>query len=403
VAFVTESGAWATFKAFKEKNHIAFEVSFFFAGFLFDVVLLHRIDSTPLLIHQAVYLLASSLLIFVDHRLHVAGKEPDGLLGRIASFRLWVMHFFLGTLLNAFMVFYFRASSGLLSFIFLVALAGLIVANELPRFREQGPIVRVAMLSFATTSFLAYLLPVIAGKLAPWQYYLSVVMGSGVTFGLWKFFTRFNRDPHWTFKRAVVPGLVVQGVLFGSYLLGAIPPVPLSLKHIDVYSSISPEKSEKGMTYGLSYQPAPVWQFWRKSASQYVAAQSGVCLKRKERYSPTDIPCESDEPCKAQGNLCSAKKAWVFVRIFAPARFYDTVKFAWEMDDPKRGWIDRGNPYPAVLSGGNEQGFRTFAYTSIGEATSYRVRVLTEDDREIGRLTFDARIGEPPIPEVDTD
>ena len=109
------TGLGARFKAFKEKHHLAFEVSFFFAGFLFDVVLLHRIDSTPLLIHQGAYLVLSALLIFWDHRLHVAGKEPEGFLGKVASYRLWVMHFFLGTLLNAFMVFYFRASSGVLA------------------------------------------------------------------------------------------------------------------------------------------------------------------------------------------------------------------------------------------------------------------------------------------------
>lgn len=140
------------FKAFKERNHIAFEVSFFFAGFLFDVVLLHRIDSTPLLIHQGLYLVLSSALIFWDHRLHVAGKEPEGWLGKVASYRLWVMHFFLGTLLNAFMVFYFRASSGVLAFLFLIGLSVIIVANELPRFRAQGPIVRVMLLSFSMTS-----------------------------------------------------------------------------------------------------------------------------------------------------------------------------------------------------------------------------------------------------------
>lgn len=399
------TGPWARFKAFKEKNHIAFEVAFFFAGFLFDVVLLHRIDSTPLLIHQGVYLVLSSLLIFVDHRLHVAGKEPEGLLGRIASFRLWVMHFFLGTLLNAFMVFYFRASSGLLSFIFLLALAGLIVANELPRFRQQGPIVRIAMLSFATTSFLAYLLPVIVGRLAPWQYYLSIVIGSAVTFGLWKVFTRFNKDPNWTFKRAVVPGLVVQGALFVFYLFGAIPPVPLSLKHIDVYSHVLAEKADKKAQYLLEYQPAPFWQFWRKTASEYVAAPTGVCLNRGEGYARTDIACEDDKPCEGlpKGSLCSAKRVWTFVRLFAPTKFEDSVKFAWEMDDPKKGWVPRNKPFETRLSGGNEEGFHTFAYSTISEATTYRVRVLSKDDREIGRLTFDARVGEQPAPELETD
>lgn len=397
------TGPWASFKAFKEKHHIAFEIGFFFAGFLFDVVLLHRIDSTPLLIHQACYLVLSALLIFVDHRLHVSGKEPEGFLGKLASFRLWVMHFFLGTLLNAFMVFYFRASSGILSFIFLVALAGLIVANELPRFRQQGPVVRVAMLSFATTSFLAYLLPVIVGELSSWQYYVSICVGAGVTFGLWKVFTRFTHDPNWTFKRAVVPGLIVQGTLFVFYVLGAIPPVPLSLKHIDVYAAINPQRDQTGVHYQLAYQPAPSWQFWRKHSAEFIASPTGVCLKPKDHYSSSEIACENDDPCKPSGYVCSAKRAWVFTRIFAPAKFKDRVKFAWEMDDPKKGWTERGSPFLAGLSGGNEEGYRTFAYTTISEATAYRVRVLTEDGREIGRLTFDAKLGEQPATEIETD
>ncbi len=390
------TGPWARFKAFKERNHIAFEVAFFFAGFLFDVVLLHRIDSTPLLIHQGIYLVLSGLLIFVDHRLHVAGKEPEGFLGKLASFRLWVMHFFLGTLLNAFMVFYFRASSGVLSFVFLVALAGLIVANELPRFRQQGPIVRVAMLSFATTSFLAYLLPVIVGHLASWQYSLAVLIGSGVTVGLWKLFTRFTKDPNWTFQRAVAPGLVVQVTLLLFYWVGAVPPVPLSLKHIRVYAHVLAEKNGNERRYVLEYQPAPGWQFWRSHTNDFVASATGVCLDRANGYAKTEVACDTDEPCKAmaKGSLCSAKRAWVYVRVFAPTKFHDTVRFAWEMDGPK-GWVDRGG-YEGALSGGSEEGYHTFAYSTISDDTDYRVRVLTKDGREIGRLTFHARLGEPP-------
>ncbi|MFO0596989.1 MAG: DUF2914 domain-containing protein [Myxococcaceae bacterium] len=366
------SGLAARFKAFKEKHHIAFEVTFFFAGFLFDVVLLHRIDSTPLLIHQGLYLGLSALLIFWDHRLHVAGKEPEGLLGKIAGFRLWVMHFFLGTLLNAFMVFYFRASSGLLAFLFLVALSGLIVANELPRFRAQGPLVRVMMLSFAVTSYLAYLLPVLWGQLHAWQYVVSVGLGSAATYGLWRLFTRFTHDPNWTFKRAVAPGLIMQGTLLVLYLIGVIPPVPLSLKHIGVYTDVSSTKDEKGHKhYQLTYQPAPGWEFWRKQNTTFVA--------------PTGT------------------HAYVFVRIFAPTKFQDQVRFAWDYDDPDKGWTQRGNPYTTGLSGGNEEGFRTFAYSTMGKPGTYRVRVLTTDDREIGRASFEYVEGELPPTEVETD
>lgn len=358
------------FKAFKERYHLAFEVSFFFAGFLFDVVLLHRIDSTPLLIHQGTYLVLSAGLIFWDHRIHVAGKEPTGVIvGKLAGIRLWVMHFFLGTLLNAFMVFYFRASSGILSFLFLVALAGIIVANELPRFRSRGPIVRVMLLSFAVTSFLAYLVPVLWGALRAWQYPLAVVVGSAATYGLWRLFTRFTKDPEWTFKRAVVPGLVMQGVLLLAYLANVIPPVPLSLKHIAVYTSVVKAPSEKGIHYTLQYEKAPIWKFWREQDTTFVA--------------PT------------------GSKAWVFVKIFAPTKFQDQVRFAWEYDDPKNGWTARGTPYATSLSGGNEEGYRTFAYTTVAKEGQYRVRVLTVDGREIGRKTFTYEEGE--LPELFTE
>lgn len=366
------AGVTGRFKAFKERHHIAFEVSFFFAGFLFDVVLLHRIDSTPLLIHQGLYLVLSAALIFWDHRLSVAGKEPEGFVGKLASYRLWVMHFFLGTLLNAFMVFYFRASSGILAFLFLIALAAIIVANELPRFRSRGPIVRVMLLSFAMTSYLAYLLPVLWGALHSWQYVIAVLLGSAGTYGLWRLFTRFTHDVNWTLKRAVYPGLVMQGVLLSLYFLRVIPPVPLSLKHIGVYSSVGSVKDEKGHKhYELAYQPAPFWEFWAKQSDTWVG------------------PVGS--------------KPFVFVRIFAPTKFQDQVRFAWEYDDPDRGWTPRGNPFTTALSGGGEEGYRTYANSTMSKAGKYRVRVLTNDDREIGRKTFTFEEGEAPATEVEVD
>ncbi len=356
----------ARFQAFRHRHHLAFEVAFFFAGFLFDVVLLHRIDSTPLLIHQGSYLVLTSLLVFVDHRITSRGKEPEGFWGKVASYRLWVMHFFLGTLLNAFIVFYFRASSGFYGLVFICVLAAVIVANELPQFRSRGPVVRVALLSFSITSYLAYLLPVLVGKLRPWQYLVAVLLGSLATYGLWRVFRRFTEDPGWTVQRAVVPGLVVQGLLLVLYFAEVIPPVPLSVKHIGVYYGVEVDKSEPGRRhYLLKFQKAPFWKFWAKTRDELLVG-------------PQD-------------------KAWAFVRIFAPARFQDDVTFAWDFDDPQKGWIPWGKPFSTALSGGNEEGFRTFANTTPSRAGTYRVRVLTADAREIGRETFDVKLSAEPV------
>lgn len=352
------------FKKFKEDHHVAFEVSFFMAGFAFDAVLLHRIDNVALLIHQALYLVLTFGLIAWDHRIYVEGKEPTGkFIGRVAGVRLWVMHFFLGTLLNAFMVFYFKASSGIWAFLFISALLAVMIVNELPRFRKRGPVVRVALLSFATTSYMAYLLPIALGYLHWGLFLTSVVIGTAVTVGMWKAYTRITHDPNWTFRRAVLPGLGVQVLLLALYFLKVVPPVPLSLKYIGIFADVTRTKDEHGaLEFQCAYTPTA---FWRRDGSQFVYRE------------PADG---------------SKVRAYAFIAVFAPRGFNDTMTFNWEYDDPKRGWVSRGSYRTALGRGqqGRDEGFRTFAYTTLAGPGEYRVIVRSSDDREIGRKTFEA-------------
>jgi hypothetical protein len=352
------------FKKFKEEHHVAFEVSFFMAGFAFDAVLLHRIDNVALLIHQALYLVLTFGLIAWDHRIYVEGKEPTGkFIGRVAAVRLWVMHFFLGTLLNAFMVFYFKASSGIWAFLFISALLAVMIVNELPRFRKRGPVVRVALLSFATTSYMAYLLPIALGYLHWVLFVCAVVIGTAVTVGMWKAYTRITHDPNWTFRRAVLPGLGVQVLLLALYFLKVVPPVPLSLKYIGIFADVTRSKDERGeLEFQCAYTPTA---FWRRDGSRFVYRE------------PSDG---------------SKVKAYAFIAVFAPRGFNDTLSFNWEYDDPKRGWVSRGSYKTALGKGqqGRDEGFRTFAYTTLAGPGEYRVIVRSSDDREIGRKTFEA-------------
>lgn len=359
----------ARFRAFKERHHFLFEAAFFLAGFLFDTLLLHRIDSVPLLIHQGVYVVLAALLIGVDHRIHVAGKEPEGRWGRVLGYRTWVIHFLLGTVLNAFVVFYFRATSVYsASSLFMVLLLVVLFLNELPRFRARGPVVRVALLSFVVTSYCAYLLPLIAGRLGWWLFVPAVLLGAAATVGLWKVYRRLTHDPDWTFRRAVLPGLVVQVAMLVLYAADLMPPVPLSLRHIGIYHQVEKvTEPEKG--YRLKYVNPSRWRFWVDDSADFA--------------------------------MRDGDRAWVFVAIFAPRGFRDEISFQWSHDDPKRGWTDLGRPSTTSLGTGaenREQGFRTYAYLTLRDQGRYRVVVRSSDGREIGRRTFqvtkDAESGE---------
>jgi hypothetical protein len=350
------------FKHFKERNHVAFEVAFFMAGFAFDAVLLHRIDNVALLIHQALYLVLTFGLIGWDHRIFVIGKEPEGkVLRRIAGVRLWVMHFFLGTLLNAFMVFYFKASSGIWSFMFITALLAVMIANELPRFRSRGPVVRVALLSFASTSYMAYLLPIALGYLHWALFITAVVFGTAMTFGMWKAYAKLTTDPNWTFTRAVAPGLGVQVLLLLLYFLHVVPPVPLSLKYIGIFADVTSSRGEEGLEFQCAYTHT---SFFHHDGTEFAYRE-------------------------VEGQKT---KAYAFIAVFAPRGFNDTLTFNWEYDDPKKGWVSRGTYKTALGKGqkGRDEGFRTFAYTTLAGPGDYRVIVRSSDDREIGRKSFEA-------------
>ena len=350
-------GRWAKFQAWRAKNAHAQEVLFFFAGFCFDLLLLHSIDSVPMLIHQGSYVVLLAILLGVDHHYQVKGEEPKGFWGKVLSFRVWVIHFLFGTLLNAFVVFYFRASAlqSLGFIIFMPLLAGVLIANELPRFRTLGPLMRVALLSFVITSFLADLLPVVIGEIATWMFVLSSVLSCLAIFGLWKAYGRYTQDPRWTFSRAVGPSLITQVLLLGLYFAGVVPPVPLSLKYIGVYHEVEKVTTEEGKKYDLlKYVPAG-FKPWEHGA----------------------------QPFKAR----PGDKVHVWTRIFAPRNFRDGIRVRWAWADPRSGW-QWTDAIPLTVRHSGENGWWGSTYKQNWVPGDWKVRVETDDGRVIGAISL---------------
>ena len=336
--------------ALSRRVQVALDASFFFGGIVVDAFFLRRIDNAMLLVQHGVYLgLCGGLLAYE----HLTGESQVAVTEhsqRFIGYRRWAMHFFLGALLNAFLIFYFRSSSGILADIFLLGLGLAIFINGFPIFRSRAPVARLTLFAFSVTSYLAYLFPVLASHITLWHY--PVAVGGGVLAILGLVWCVWRGDRKAPLRPYAAPSLLVQVVLLILFLSGGIPPVPLSLRQLEVCTKVT----RTGNNYELEYQPARRGAFWRWSSS-VVRGPSGM-------------------------------RVFVFMRIFAPVNFSDTAILVWERDDKDLSWVSHGRDVRLTLTGGSRRGFRSYTSVVLSQPGQYRVRIFTIDGREIGRQVF---------------
>ncbi len=347
----TLSGRIQTFR----DRHARLEIALVLvAGFAFDVFTLARIDNFSNLLQQGGYLLALGLLLAFEQYTRLVRPEAPRGLGWLWRFHELGTHFFLGSLLSAFALYFFKSASSISAFFFLAIMFGLLVANELPRFQKQGPVVRFALYALCLTAYFSYLLPVLAGVLAGWLFVLSVVVASLPVAGLYLLALRWGGDRKTVLKQVAGPAATMQAVLLALYFAGAIPPLPLSLQYIGVFHDV--KKDEAG--YQLFHERA-AWRFWERGDQQF-------------RYRPGD-------------------KVFVFASVFAPMSVQKgnlPLHFHWFYDHPGKGWQPSGQWTYTGLQGGRAEGFRIFATRSEPRPGKWRVEIRAPDGREVGSIRF---------------
>jgi len=329
---------------------------FFTAGFLFDVFTLRRIDDWIKLIFQILFLtlLAMFLVAQYNEEKDKAGYKPPRLLTKIWPYQIEITHFMFGSMLSAFVIFYFKSASLTRSVIFLFLLVILMVLNELPQIREYGVRLRFALYSFCLASFFIYFLPVVAGFINWLLFFAALILAGLLMWGLVWLATRKESPEMLALnqQRLGVPALVIYMVLLASYLLKVIPPVPLAMTFGGIYHKV--EKNKENGAIEL-YSLKPWYNFWSHGDSDFKMRAGDV------------IYC--------------------FVRIFAPARFDHTIKLGWSLKDAKGHYILQ-DKIPMEIHGGREDGFRGYVYKSHFQPGQWRVDVETQDERVIGNIYF---------------
>ncbi len=322
----------------------------FLGGFVFDAVMLSRIDEPGMLIQQGAYLLICGTLLAVTQRMELKKLEPPPWLRKPWHYVDHAIHFMLGTLLNAYSIFYFRSASGLTALGFVVIITSLLALNELPRFQKLGPVVLYALYSICLTSYFAYLFPVLLRHISPWMFYLAVGAALLPLTLQVSLLLKWGRAFSQVARHVALPAYGVQLVFLLVYALRIAPPVPLAVKEMGIYHDV--QRAPGGRR--LLHQKR-AWKFWQKGDQDFL-----------ER---------------------AGDKVYCFARIFAPARFRDRLDIVWYRDDPKKGWIEY-HRFASTIAASSERGFATDGYLTHPPPGNWRVEIQSGDRRTMGLLHF---------------
>ena len=362
-------------RLYAARNEHRLSVTFFIAGFLFDILTLGRIDSWFTIGQQAIYLLVISLILVQMLRAEapataaaaapaaapvaapsaapaaafLAGPTPapasagSRLQRWYLEYRNPAIHFLLGALLSAYTLFFFKSSSLLVSFGFMGVLVVLLVANESARFKALGLPFKFALLGLCYLAFFAYVVPVLIGQTGLAVFLLSMAVGC-VPLVAVAFLAAAERK-----ARILVPLGCVLIVFLTFYLFRIIPPVPLSIPFMGVYHGV--ERTDAG--YRLTHE-RPFWRIWHNGDQRF-------------RAQPGD-------------------KVHIYFRVFSPSRFSDQVLMRWYRYE-NTGWALQ-DTIPIKIVGGREEGFRGYGFKTNYQTGKWKVQVETTDGREIGRIYF---------------
>lgn len=344
------------FSDFHSRYEKYYNAWFFVGGFVFDVVTLDRVDNIYLIIQQAIYILFIGILLHfqtLQKTGHWKPEEMTSWFGRQFQ-KIWhyeneALHFILGSLLSSYSLFFFVSSSLSTSFIFLAIMFGLLVANELPHIQRQGPWMKYILYSLCIFSFFSLIVPLVLGFVGLTTLIIALALGLMVGTFIVRQYIKSGIIEFDVRKNVMYPFGGVASLLLVLYVLKLLPPLPISIQYIGVYHNIEKREGQ----YVLQYD-RPWYKFWQYGDQSFEAM-------------PGDKP-------------------YVFVRIFSPSNFDDTVYFHW-MKKGAAGWESRDR-IPIKIVGGRDQGFRGYSVKNNFDDGTWRVQVETDDGREIGRINF---------------
>jgi len=337
------------------------------AGFVADnLILLRRVDlwrSNALLFFYLAVCAGGIILINAIE----AGRIRNQRILSWAPLIPVAVQFAFGGLFSGYLSLYSRSAGLFQSWVFVLALAFLLLGNErftrlYTRFSFQVSLYFTVLFSFFT-----FFLPVVVHQIGPVMFLVSGCFSIGtIALLLWTLsFIAPQREAaeRTSVARSIASIFIIFNILYFSNL---IPPLPLSLKDAGVYHGISRSDS----TYVLTGEPTT----WYESLIYDETFHGG----------PSDT-------------------VYVFTAIFAPSGLTTPIIHEWQhYDAARRAWVTT-NTVSFSINGGRDGGYRGYSQKYGAAAGKWRVNVLTQYGATIGRVAFNVEYATSTQPLVTTE
>jgi hypothetical protein len=323
---------------------------FMAGGFLFDNWAFGRIDHPATQAVFIVYLLVAGIAIAAQHGLE---SRPQGPSPRIRNLLMFVTQFALGALLSGFCVFYIRSASLFASWPFLIFMAGVFIGQETFRHYHSRLVFAVLLLFLSVYSYAIMLVPMVIGRIGQIPFLLSGVVALGIFYVYMRALARLGHERYRGARLQIAGGMVVIGVLINAfYFLKVFPPLPLVLTDAGIYHSAQ----KVGNDYHVRAEQEPA--AWR--------ALFGT------------NPILHIQP---------RARLYLYSAVFAPEGLRTRIIHEWQRLDAEGRWINQQRR-SVPIEGGRENGYRLYTLKTAPQPGQWRVNILSDDGRTIGRVRF---------------
>ena len=329
-------------------------------GFIIDYLTLTRIDQLFDNLVLISYLIIIALGIIFVHFYHSiirmklapAGSARERWFLWVRTFSPVVIQFAVGGMMSGLVVFYSRSTSLGGSWPFLLLLVVFMVGNEFLKERYMRLTFQITVWYFVLLSYLLFAIPMLARQIGTTIFLISGLSSLLIVAIFVRIIALISPDKYLLSRKYII--MSILGVLVGInilYFLNIIPPLPLSLKHADVYHS--------------------------------VVREDGSYIVKDEIGKWYDILIPGDTV-----HIVTGERLYVYSAIFAPKGLNTKVIHVWETyneDDGK--WITISR-VPFSVSGGRVGGFRGYSFSDSVKEGKWRVDMTTEKGLIIGRINF---------------